>query len=255
LSQIEQFYRDALGFETVRHGHNDDAGFSRLLGVEGVGFETLTMRLGKQEVEFIRFQERGRRYPADSRSQDLWFQHFAIIVSDMDRAFDRLRQFPFTPISTGGPQTLPPQNGSVRAFKFRDPDGHPLELLYFPPGQGRPIWQQHANDSIFLGIDHSAIGISDTSVSSAFYSDILGMTQAYTTTNRGPTQEALDGTFNAVVRISGFRPISAHGPGLEFLEYRTPPTGRPAPVDTASNDLVHVHLWLQVDALERHVHA
>src|SRR5262249_23827975 len=89
--------------------------------------------------------------------------------------------------SIGGPQTLPPQNGSVRAFKFRDPDGHPLELLYFPPGQGRSIWHQHANDRIFLGIDHSAIGISDTSVSSAFYADLPGMTRTYATTNRGPT--------------------------------------------------------------------
>src|SRR5262249_25717905 len=84
----------------------------------------------------------------------------------------------FTPISVGGPQILPPRNGSVRAFKFRDPDGHPLELLYFPPGQGRPIWHQQARDDTFLGIDHSAIGISDTSVSLAFYADILGMTQA-----------------------------------------------------------------------------
>jgi hypothetical protein len=39
-----------------------------------------------------------------------------------------------------------PRNGSVQAFKFRDRDGHPLELLYFPPGQGRPIWHQQAKD-------------------------------------------------------------------------------------------------------------
>jgi len=211
------------------------------------------MRLGAQEVEFIKFQKHGRQYPPDSHSQDLWFQHFAIVVSDMDKAFSRLQQVRFTPISVGGPQTLPPRNGSVRAFKFRDPDGHPLELLYFPPGQGRPIWQQQARDRIFLGIDHSAIGISDTSVSLGFYADILGMTQAYATTNRGPAQEALDGTFNAVVRITGLRPIAPDGPGIEFLDYRTPPTGRPTPVDTASNDLVHIHLSLRVDALEQQV--
>jgi len=253
LARTEKFYRHALGFETVRRGREDDPSFAHLLGVEGASFETLTMRLGAQEVEFIKFQKHGRQYPTDSHSQDLWFQHFAIVVSDMDQAFSRLQQVHFTPISVGGPQTLPPRNGSVRAFKFRDPDGHPLELLYFPPGQGRPIWHQQARDRTFLGIDHSAIGISDTLVSLAFYAGILGMTQAYATTNRGPTQEALDGTFNAVVRITGLRPIAPDGPGIEFLDYRTPSTGRPAPADTASNDLVHIHLSLRVDALEQQV--
>ena len=62
-----------------------------------------------------------------------------------------------------------------------------------------------------------------------------------------------DGTFNAVVRITGLRPIAPDGPGIEFLDYRTPPTGRPAPADTASNDLVHSHLSLRVDALEQQV--
>jgi catechol 2,3-dioxygenase-like lactoylglutathione lyase family enzyme len=250
LTRTEKFYRDALGFETARRGREDDPRFARLLGVEGTSFETLTMRLGAQEVEFIKFEKNGRQYPPDSHSRDLWFQHFAIVVGDMDEAFSRLQRVGFTPISVGGPQTLPPLNGSVRAFKFRDPDGHPLELLHFPPGQGRPIWHHQARDHTFLGIDHSAIGISDTSVSLAFYADTLGMTQAYATTNRGPAQEALDGTLNAVVRITGLRPIAADGPGIEFLDYRMPPTGRPAPADTASNDLVHVHLSLRVDALE-----
>jgi hypothetical protein len=34
----------------------------------------------------------------------------------------------------------------------------------------------------------------------------------------------LDGTFNAVVRITGMRPMAVEEPGIEFLEYRTPPT-------------------------------
>src|SRR5262249_41397942 len=89
LARTEKFYRDALGFETVRRGRQDDPSFAHLLGVEGARFETLTMRLGAQEVEFIKFQKHGRQYPLDSHSQDLWFQHFAIVVSDMDKAFSR----------------------------------------------------------------------------------------------------------------------------------------------------------------------
>jgi hypothetical protein len=37
---------------------------------------------------------------------------------------------------------------------------------------------------------------------------------------------------------------------VEFLEYRTPATGRPAPVDTESNDLVHVTLDFAVDDVD-----
>jgi catechol 2,3-dioxygenase-like lactoylglutathione lyase family enzyme len=255
LTQTEQFYRDGLGFETIRRGREDDSNVAHLLGVKGAALETLTMRLGAQEVEFIQFHIPGKAIPADSHSQDLWFQHFAIVVSDMDKALSFLQRVRFTPISVGGPQTLPPENGSVKAFKFRDPDGHPLELLYFPPGQGRSIWHQQPGDRVFLGIDHSAIGISNTSASKAFYGGALGMTEAYASINRGATQEALDGTFNAVVRITGMRPSSTDGPGIEFLEYRTPPTGRAAPVDAASNDLVHAHIAMQIDNLEQQVRA
>ena len=94
---------------------------------------------GSQRIFFgITGVERpGPPYPAGSRSPDLWFQHFAIVVSDMDAAYARLRAAGVPPISFGGPETLPEQNGGVRAFKFREPDGHPLELLWFPPGQGR----------------------------------------------------------------------------------------------------------------------
>src|SRR6516162_5978567 len=113
LARTEKFYRDALGFETVRRRRQDDPSFAHLMGVEGASFETLTMRLGAQEVEFIKFQKHGRQYPPDSHSQDLWFQHFAIVVSDMDKAFSRLQQVRFTPISVGGPQTsaLPRRRG------------------------------------------------------------------------------------------------------------------------------------------------
>ena len=42
------------------------------------------------------------------------------------------------------------------------------------------------------------------------------------------------------------RPRSPDRPGIEFLDYRMPPGGRPAPVGTRSDDVVHVHLVLLV---------
>jgi len=253
LDRTERFYRDGLGFVTVGRRHVEDPAVARLLGVTGAVIDSLVMRLGSNEVEFMEYRPPGRPYPEGSRSPDLWFQHFAIVVSDMDAAYARLRHVAFTPISTGGPQTLPERNGRVRAFKFRDPDGHPLELLYFPPGQGRTLWQRSDDGRVFLGIDHSAIDVSDTAASEAFYGGLLGMTIAYEVTNRGPTQDALDGVSRAVVRITGLRPGSPNGPGIEFLDYRAPSTGRPMPADTASNDVIDAHLVLCVDDLKRQV--
>ncbi|HXZ17803.1 MAG TPA: VOC family protein [Roseiarcus sp.] len=249
LERAEAFYRDGLGFETVGRGEMAGDGFAHLVGLRDGRAITLTMRLGQEEVTFLEYDSPGKPYPADSRSPDRWFQHFAIVVSDMDRAYARLQQVGFTPISNAGPVTLPPANGFVRAFKFRDPDGHPLELLYFPPGQRRPDWAG-GGDRLFLGIDHSAIGVAETERSEAFYEKLLGMRAAYEVVNRGPTQESLDATFGAVVHITGLRPPAETGLGVEFLEYRTPATGMPAPVDTESNDLVHVELAFTVDALD-----
>ena len=249
LDRAEGFYRDGLGFETVGRGEVAGDGFAHLVGLRDGRAKTLTMRLGQEEVTFVKYDAPGKPYPADSRSPDRWFQHFAIVVSDMDKAYAQLQRVGFTPISNAGPVTLPPANGFVRAFKFRDPDGHPLELLYFPPGQGRRVWAG-AGDRLFLGIDHSAIGVADTERSEAFYEKLLGMRVAYEAVNRGPTQESLDGTFGAVVQITGLRPPAETGPGVEFLEYRTPATGRPAAVDTESNDLAHVELAFTVDDLD-----
>jgi len=249
LDRAEGFYRDGLGFETVERGEMAGDGFAHLVGLRDARAKTLTMRLGQEEVTFVQYKTAGQPYPADSRSPDLWFQHFAIVVSDMDKAYATLRRVGFTPISDAGPVTLPPSNGFVQAFKFRDPDGHPLELLYFPPGQGRKIWAGQG-DRLFLGIDHSAVAVADTARAESFYAKLLGMSVAYEGVNRGPTQQSLDGTFGAVVRITALRPPAETGPGVEFLEYRTPPTGRPAPAGTASNDLVHVELAFIVDDLD-----
>src|SRR5205807_1980594 len=78
----------------------------------------------------------------ESRSNDRWFQHVAIIVSDMAAAYARLRSFNVQHASSG-PQRLPDWNrnaGGIEAFYFRDPDGHNLEVLAFPAGKGLARW-------------------------------------------------------------------------------------------------------------------
>jgi len=252
LDRTERFYRDTLDFRTVTRKHLRDPSLIALFGLPAEApaeaMDVLTMQLGAQRVEFTQFEHPGRPYPADSRSPDLWFQHFAIVVSDMDAAYARVRAAGVRRISLAGPETLPAQTGGVRAFKFRDPDGHPLELLWFPPGQGRTIW--HQRDGLFLGIDHSAIAVAATDASLTFYHDLLGLRVAYAVTNQGPTQDRLDGLAGAVVRITGLQPTAPDPPGIEFLDYRSPATGRQAG-DVHTDDVVHAHVTLVVDDLAR----
>src|SRR5271165_4928091 len=106
LDRAEGFYRDGLGFETVGRGEMAGDGFAHLVGLRDGRAKTLTMRLGQEEVTFVQYHTAGQPYPADSRSPDRWFQHFAIVVSDMDKAYATLRRVGFTPISDAGPVTL-----------------------------------------------------------------------------------------------------------------------------------------------------
>jgi catechol 2,3-dioxygenase-like lactoylglutathione lyase family enzyme len=137
-----------------------------------------------------------------------------------------------------GPQTLPayiPAAAGIRAFYFRDPDGHHLEILWFPAGKGDAKWQR--KDRLFLGIDHTAIVVGDTDASLAFYRDTLGMRVAGESENYGPEQERLNHVFGARLRITALR--AASGPGIEFLEYLAPRDGRPYPADARASDLLH----------------
>ncbi|MCI0391709.1 MAG: VOC family protein, partial [Acidobacteria bacterium] len=142
-----------------------------------------------------------------------------------------------------GPQRLPDWNknaGGIKAFYFKDPDGHALEILQFPEGKGDPKWHALAKQDVnrlFLGIDHTAIVVSDTDASLKFYRDALGMRVAGESENYGIEQERLNNVFGAHLRITALR--AAAGPGIEFLEYLAPRDGRPTPIDKKVNDLVH----------------
>jgi hypothetical protein len=50
---------------------------------------------------------------------------------------------------------------------FKNPDGHPLEVLHFPPDKGREKWHE-STGKLFLGIDHTAIVVWDTDASVKF---------------------------------------------------------------------------------------
>ena len=208
LGRAEAFYRDGLGFRAVARGRPSAAALAAL-GLGDADADEVVMRLGAQDIALVLFAAPGRPYPRDSRSDDLWFQHLAIVVDDIDAAYARLcGHAGWRPISEAGPQLLPPSNGAVRAFKFRDPDGHPLELIWFPPGQGRAVWHEDDAAGPFLGVDHSALSVASTRRSLQFYR-ALGLRVSNRSLNRGPAQARLDGLPDARVRVTGLRPALA----------------------------------------------
>lgn len=242
IDRAVEFYHRVLTFAPVSDTEVSGDAYEHLYGVFGARVRVVRMELGTEAIELMQFlAPQGRPMPADSRGNDLWFQHVAIIVSDIDRAYGVLRDNGVAHASTG-PQTLPdwnPNAGGIAAFYFRDPDGHFLEILEFPRGKGDARWQarDRAGDRLFLGIDHTAIVVADTDRSLAFYRDALGMRIAGESENYGVEQERLNNVFGARLRITALR--AASGIGVELLEYLAPRTGRPMPVDTRANDLWH----------------
>lgn len=253
MDRAVAFYTGVLPF--VKEFDTEVAGrpWEQLHGVFGARLRIVGLRLGDERLELTEYlAPKGRPMPADSRGNDRWFQHVAIIVRDMDRAYARLREHGIVHASTG-PQRLPDWNpgaGGIQAFYFRDPDGHFLEILSFPPGKGDPKWHRAGTaDDVFLGIDHTAIVVSDTDASLALYRDTLGLAVAGSGENYGIEQEHLNGVFGVRLRITTLR--AASGTGVELLEYRAPRDGRPTPVDLKANDIAHWQITMRARGVER----
>src|ERR1700757_1439209 len=239
MDRAVEFYSKVLTFQKVSDTEVAGENYEHLEGVFGLRMRVVRMRLGDEFIELTEYlAPKGRPIPVDSRSNDRWFQHIAIIVSDMDKAYALLRQNKVEHASSG-PQRLPDWNknaAGISAFYFKDPDEHPVEVLQFPPDKGVEKWHGPTN-RLFLGIDHTAIVVGDTDTSLKFYRDVLGLRVVGESENYGIEQEHLNNVFGARLRITSLR--APTGPGIELLEYLSPRDGRPYPVDEHANDLIH----------------
>ncbi len=205
-----------------------DAAALALFYQTALGFSQSGNRLrhGNSAVELLTFDPPGRAYPSGQAANSLAFQHFAIVTPDIAAAYTSLRGAAgWQPISAAGPVQLPASSGGAIAFKFRDPEGHPLELI------------QLTTDNT-PRIDHTAIVVRDTAVSIDFYRT-HGLTPQGGTHNQGPAQAALDGLQAADVQVT--RLGDARGQlHLELLCYRGQPALPPpvSPHDVAATRLV-----------------
>src|SRR5438045_3852130 len=193
MDRAVAFY-SALTFQKVSDREVLGEEFEHLEGVFGARMRIVRMQLGDEHIDLIEYlAPRGRPIPVDSRSNDLWFQHIAIVVRDMDQAFAKLRELKVQFVSTA-PQTLPtsiPAAAGIKAFYFHDPDQHNLEIIYFPPGKGDPHWQEK-EANLLTGLHQTAIGISNTDASLNSYRELLGLRKAGESENFGTEQEHLN---------------------------------------------------------------
>jgi catechol 2,3-dioxygenase-like lactoylglutathione lyase family enzyme len=243
LERAKAFYSQILDFQLESEREVLGSDYEHLFGVFGLRLRVARMRLGDERIELMQFlTPRGRPVPVDSRSNDHWFQHIAIVVSDMAKAYTHLRANRVEHASTG-PQRLPdwnPNAGGIEAFYFRDPDGNHLEVIHFPPGKGAEKWRD-PRGKLFQGIDHTAIVVADTEASLRYYRDLLGLKVAGGAENYGTEQEHLNNVFGARLRITALK--APQGPGVEFLEYLAPRTGRAMPSDSTPLD----HWYWQIN--------
>ncbi len=174
----------------------------------------------------------------------LCFQHFAIVVSDMAAAYG-------TAVGTRrvgqrsrpmGRNCCPLHRAASPHYKFRDPDGHPLELIAFARDAVPARWQTPSTAEC-LGIDHSAISVAGTERSVNFY-ERLGLPRTGGSLNRGPEQDKLDGVAEAVVEVTALAPPRSATPHIELLCYRDHAGREPAFHEI--NDIAATQLVLDV---------
>ena len=246
VSDVERaidFYTRILSFEIISDSEIWGAEIENLSGVFGARIRVVHLSLGDEILELSEYlTPTGRPIPVDSRNNDRWFQHIAIVVRDLDCAYEILRQNKVGH-SSNAPQTLPDYLGDaagIKAFYFKDFDNHILELIEFPPDKAARKWREAAKDEskIFLGIDHTAIVVKDTEKSLEFYRDILQMKISGESENYGDEQEHLNNVRGARLRVTSLQTEGA-GIGVELLEYLSPSNGKPFSTDSQSNDLWH----------------
>src|SRR5262249_1333328 len=117
MDRSVDFYSRVLGFTPVSDAEVAGDSWEQLRDVFPIRMRVVRLRPGQEHLELTEYlAPRGRPAPVDARSNDRWFQHVAIVVGDMDRAYQWLHDQRVTYVSSG-PQRLPdwnPNAGGIR---------------------------------------------------------------------------------------------------------------------------------------------
>src|SRR3989304_1425621 len=81
MDRAVEFYARVLTFEKVSDVEVAGSEYEHLQGVFGLRMRVVRMKLGDESIELTEYLvPKGRPIPGDSRSNDRWFQHIAILV-------------------------------------------------------------------------------------------------------------------------------------------------------------------------------
>ncbi len=258
LQKQINWYTSNLGFKCISETRIENSWLGELIGCPGAIVNRAYLQIGEEFLELWEFEQVPTQnndkivptlIPEDSQSNDLWFQHICIVVSNLNDAFNQGASNA-TQISRS-PVILPETNkeaANIEAVKIKDSVGHPLELLKFPQDKGSQRWHK-ANSKLFMGIDHTAIGVSDTQKSIAFYNELLGMEIAGNGINHGKEQDQLDGLINTKVVITSLR-ANDNGMGIELLDYQLPNPNRRERLNPKPTDLSEWRTMLLVEDIK-----
>src|ERR1044071_2404727 len=101
LDREAVFFTKILPFEKVAETSTAVGAADELLGQNETQLRSTELKLGDERITLTEhLKNKGRPIPVDSRSYDYWFQHIAIVVRDMDQAYDRLLQHKVKHVST-----------------------------------------------------------------------------------------------------------------------------------------------------------
>ena len=238
------FYERAFGFVRSKQCETGGTALKSLLRIPGAEAKVIRMGLGEQTIELVGIKPEAQAYPQKSRRGALCFSISLLLFRTWPQPG------PSCPRKKAGTLSrrqacrccllrrvvLPP-------FKFRDPEGHPLELLAFPVNSVPKIWESISGNG-FLGIDHSAISVADTSRSVSFYRR-LGLQCSAGSSNSGPAQDRLDNVKGAVVEVTALAPPEPT-PHVELFCYRGTSNRYTAP--PGINDAAATQLVLTVES-------
>ncbi|MGI4847728.1 MAG: VOC family protein [Janthinobacterium lividum] len=266
LARAIRFYCERLGFQPAGPVHAIEERYRKLLRLDFQPVMAVHLRLGSRHIELVEVGTAGKPVSISGNRVPLTFQHFALLCCDIDAACQRLFAADDAPHATAISRTepggdlpsaassakgcspaqhmqavqLPAASGGARAFKFRDPDGHPLEFIELP---AHAECTGGVDRSIASAIDHSAIAVANADASIEFYRRQFGFEVAARQRNLGAEQAQLDGLIQdrAEVDVVALH-AKASKPHLELLDYLYPrcaaATTDSSPTDIASDRLV-----------------
>ena len=93
MNRSVKFFTEVLDFKKVSDKDLQGKELEDLEGIFGLHIRVVRLQLGDEFIELTDYLTTGgRSIPEDQHSNDLSFQHIAIVVSDMDKAYEQLKK-------------------------------------------------------------------------------------------------------------------------------------------------------------------